>query len=275
MKTSCVPVSKKWLVDGFCWYSQGLVSKRFSSFGIHNAEKLSGLAASSNPVFYLNHIGWWDPIVGMLIRQWAMPDRRFYAPIDSVQLENYRILKKMGFFGVAIGSSKGAADFLQISREILQSAGASLWITPEGKFCDVRDHSASLMPGLSHLASKLPSTPFVPMAIEYSFWSDAQPHIFCCVGDPIVFSHSNPENSAITSLSKPLLNEQLTQGLRSTQDRLAGLVVARDASAFDYIVASKAKRLSWYDFARDCAARWSGRKFDPRHSAGANNKELH
>ena len=31
-----LPVSKKWLVDGFCWYTKKLVAKQFISFGVQD-----------------------------------------------------------------------------------------------------------------------------------------------------------------------------------------------------------------------------------------------
>ncbi len=255
------PVSKTWLVDGFCWYGRKMVRKRFGSFGVNNVRVLTGIPEKTNVVVYLNHAGWWDPIVGMLLRQWAMPQRTLYAPIDAEQLENYAVLKKMGFFGVQMHSFHGALSFLATSKVILSKPNSSLWLTPEGRFCDARDTSQPLMPGLSHLASKLQGTVFIPLAIEYPFWDEALPHILCRVGWPI-------DNASGQIQSKQQWHEQLTLGLRNAQEELAELVLRRNPTPFDYLIESTPQRLSWYDYARSWSARLRGRKFDPRHGKG-------
>lgn len=272
------PESRKWLVDGFCWYSKGLVSKRFASFGVSGMEKMLSVAPDENVVVYLNHVGWWDPIIGMLIRQHGMPDRTLYAPIDAEQLERYAILKKMGFFGVTSGSQAGAADFLNACRRILTSPRTSLWITPEGKFCDARDYSAPLMPGLAHIATKFPQVVFLPIAVEYVFWADALPHVFCHIGSPLRWgansSSGDLDEATRRGDEKTQANAWLTSSLRRTQQELAELVIRRDPAPFQYIVENRAKRLSWYDFFRKCSATIRGKPFDPRHSAGMSNVDL-
>jgi 1-acyl-sn-glycerol-3-phosphate acyltransferase len=86
-----LPISKKWLVDGFCWYSTGLVRKHFQSMGFLGLENLAQLQKERSVVVYANHPSWWDPIVAMLCRREYMPDRTFYAPMDAEQLENYAV----------------------------------------------------------------------------------------------------------------------------------------------------------------------------------------
>jgi 1-acyl-sn-glycerol-3-phosphate acyltransferase len=254
------PKSSKWLVDGFCWYSRGLLRKQFQSVGFLGTEKLAAIPTHHSTIVFANHASWWDPIVAMMAQNNYMGQRTLFAPIDAEQLENYAVLKKMGFYGVRLQSFSGAQQFLDTSKKLLASPRVSLWITPEGKFCDVRDHEQPLMPGLAHLVSKLNHTTVIPLALEYGFWDDSRPHIFGQFGD-----HLNCEQSRL--VDKSACKEHLTQMLRKTQRELASAVIKRDPQPFNYLMSSHAKRLSWYDFARKWAAWLKGRSFDPRHSA--------
>ena len=254
------PKSSKWLVDGFCWYSRGLLRKQFQSMGFLGTEKLKSIPEHHSTIVFANHASWWDPIVAMMCQSHYMSKRTLFAPIDAEQLETYAVLKKMGFYGVRLQSFSGAHQFLETSNKLLANPSTSIWITPEGRFCDVRDHEQPLMPGLAHLVSKLNHTTVIPLALEYSFWDDSRPHVFGQFGD-----HINCEQAELDG--KSACKELLTSALRKTQRELASAVIKRDPHSFNYLLSSHAKRLSWYDFARKWAAWLKGRSFDPRHSA--------
>jgi len=253
-----LPVSKKWLVDGFCWYIKKMVAKQFISFGVQD-ELLKAVPIDEGTpmIAFANHASWWDPIAGMLLQQAYFSNRTFYAPIDGDALENYRIMAKLGFYGVRMQSFDGAMHFLSVTKAILESGKVTIWITPEGHFSDVRDHSQPFMPGLSHLASRIPGVIFVPVAFEYGFWNESRPQIFARFGTPI---------SSTESRSKAAWNELLSDRLRQTQNELAQSVIARAPSAFEYLIASRPVRLGWYDYGRSWAARLQGKPFDPRHT---------
>jgi 1-acyl-sn-glycerol-3-phosphate acyltransferase len=235
-----------------------MVGRRFTAFGVQFAAPAEALAPKSHAVVvYANHVGWWDPIVAMLLRKSYFPDRILYAPIDAVALNAYRIFSKMGFFGIHLDKFQGAADFLRTSRAILEDPRSSLWVTPEGRFTDCRDHSQPLMPGLAHLAASVPSVSFVPLAIEYPFWEEPRPMIAVRFGDRQVFDPGTPKSEC---------SERLEQSLRLTQRELAAYVMRRQSESFDYLIAPRAARTSWYDTVRAWVAWYHGRPFDPRHS---------
>jgi hypothetical protein len=260
-----LPTSKKWLVDGFLYFSSRMVAKQFQSFAIQvNGAELDRIPPTTPVVVFANHASWWDPISASLIRQKYFSNRIFYAPIDADALKNYRIMAELGFYGLKLNTIRGAADFLATTQVILQTPNSALFITPEGKFTDVRDHSPELMPGLSHLVSKVPEIVFVPLALEYGFWDESRPQIFAKLGDAI---HCDHRKHAETELNKSQWNELLTQRLRQTQTELASSVIQREGSAFQYVIASRPKRLGWYDYFRSWRAFLCGHKFDPRHSA--------
>ena len=253
-----LPVSKKWLVDGFCWYTKKMVAKQFISFGVQDELLKEVPIDEGTPIVaFANHASWWDPIAGMLLQQIYFPKRTFYAPIDADALENYRIMAKLGFYGVRMQSFDGASHFLSVTKAILETGKVTIWITPEGRFSDVRDDSQPLMPGPSHLASRIPGVMFVPVAFEYGFWNESRPQIFARFGTPI---------SSTESRSKAAWNELLSARLRQTQNELAQSVIARDPAAFEYLIASRPVRLGWYDYGRSWAAWLQGKPFDPRHT---------
>jgi 1-acyl-sn-glycerol-3-phosphate acyltransferase len=259
-----LPVSKKWLVDGFCGFSRRMVAKQFMSFGIQT-ELLDWKAIDDDTpiVVFTNHASWWDPISAMLIRKKYFPNRVFYAPIDSEALENYRIMAKLGFYGLPLKTTAGAAEFLATTKLILKSKNASVWITPEGRFTDVRDHSQPFMPGLAHLASRVPGVAFVPMALEYAFWDESRPQLFARFGAAIRQPEPRSDGSGV---DKSEWSELLTSRLRQTQCELSQSVIARDETRFDYLIASRPTRLGWYDYFRSWSARLRAKPFDPRHS---------
>ena len=264
-KQAELPMSKKWLVDGFCRFTHRMVAKQFISFGLQaDLLKIDSISDNTPIVVYANHASWWDPIVAMLIRKAYFPSRIFYAPIDSIALENYRIMAKIGFYGLSLGTLAGASEFLTTTKRILESKNASVWITPEGRFTDARDYSQSLMPGLAHLASRVHGVVFIPHALEYAFWDESRPQIFARLGAPIC----DPELQRVShSSDKSTWNELLTSRLRQTQTELAKSVMARDPSRFEYLINSRPIRLGWYDYLRSWSAWVQGKKFDPRHRA--------
>jgi len=86
--STSLPHSQKWLVDGFCWYSRGMIKKQFSSFAVSRSDQIDSIPENQSIVVFANHSSWWDPISAMLLRQTYFPERILYAPIDAEQLEN-------------------------------------------------------------------------------------------------------------------------------------------------------------------------------------------
>jgi 1-acyl-sn-glycerol-3-phosphate acyltransferase len=137
-------------------------------------------------VIFLNHAAWWDPLVCLLLARRFFPDRDSFAPIDSDMLDRYRFFQRLGFFGVEQRSLFGAATFLQISRALLASSQNILWITPQGRFMDVRERPLNFQRGLAKLAGWLPDVAFLPLAVEYSFWTETKPEILVSFGPPVI-----------------------------------------------------------------------------------------
>ncbi len=144
------------------------IRRHFHAIAIERQSRCEDSLDKTAPlIVYGNHPSWWDPLVAHFLNQTLFPDRQFYAPIDQEALEQYRVLGKLGFYGVRLNTTSGAAAFLKQSMAILGHGGTAIWITPEGQFADARDHSAELMPGLAHLCTRMNDGWALPLALEY------------------------------------------------------------------------------------------------------------
>ena len=123
-------------------------------------------------VVYSNHPAWWDAAVYILLGAELFPERACYAPIDAAMLDRYRFFGRIGAFGIDLASPRGAADFLRTGREVLSRPERSLWVTAQGRFVDSRERPVGLRAGIARLAELAPEAGFVPLAIEYSFWTE-------------------------------------------------------------------------------------------------------
>ena len=160
---------------------RGYFRRHFRAVSVQEAERL---ASVSGPlIVYANHSSWWDPMVSILLAAVLLPGRKHYAPMDAEALKRYPILRKLGIFPVEMSSARGAAQFLRTSEAIL-AAGGVLWITPQGRFADVREELV-FKPGLGALAARVPDVTLVPLAIEYVFWDERLPETLLRVGEPL------------------------------------------------------------------------------------------
>src|SRR4051794_37838764 len=141
------------LLGWFTWYCRGYLGRHFHSLRISRA----GLPPETRDiplVIYTNHASWWDPLVGLVLKEAFFTERALYAPIDAGMLARYRMFAKLGFFGVEQHSRRGAVQFLRASEVILQSPRNILAVTPQGRFVDVRERPVRFQPGLGHLATR-------------------------------------------------------------------------------------------------------------------------
>jgi 1-acyl-sn-glycerol-3-phosphate acyltransferase len=265
------PIDRR-VLAGFQWYTVRYLRRHFHALAVNKSQLvLADTRATDNLVVFANHASWWDPLVALFLAKQLFGAYRFHAPIDARALEKYRIFGKLGFFPVQQERLDGAKNFLRTATSILSCPGTSLWITPEGRFADVRDHAAGFMPGLAHLASAVqhqgtmssitenrPRTWFIPIAIEYSFWEERLPEILVWFGEPIPVTESN-------DISKERWNELLAERLRSTQQQLALQVIARNAAAFELLLGGTAGTSWLYDSWRWCVGKMTGRKVELQH----------
>ena len=224
----------------------------------------SGLPACDRDrplVVYFNHASWWDPLVCLLLARDFFPGRSAFGPIDSAMLERYGIFKRLGFFGVD-PSLPGTRTFLRITHDLLANPRNSVWLSPQGRFADVRERPLRLQDGLGALAVREPDAAFVPLAIEYPFWTEPRPEILVSFGEPIV-----PGRERIRTVEE--WTGVFTGALETTQTKLASSACRRDPAEWQTANRGKSGVNGIYDAWRWLRARLRGEKFDPEHPTAA------
>ncbi len=254
-----LPPVPKWFQDGFHRFLRPYLGRHFHAVGIAR-ESLSGAIVDSGEplVVYANHPSWWDPLLAHFLNRGLFPNRQFRAPIDAAALAKYKAFAKLGFYGVQTETAAGAAEFLKHSKRILESPDSALWLTPEGRFADSRDHAAELMPGLAHLCSRRRDGVALPVALEYVFWDERLPVSLVRLGEPLrIADHLD--------LDKVQWNDLLTRHLRENQDRLKQLAIARSSEPFDNLLVGHRGAGGIYDLFRRLKTMGTGKKFRAQH----------
>lgn len=263
-KTTSAPIAlprvSQPLVRLFTRYSRGYVRRHFHALRLLQSHRLPADFAQLPVVVFLNHASWWDPLICLLLAEKFFAGRRSFGPIDGRALQRYRFLGKLGFFGVEIGSARGAAAVLQQASAILESETRMLWITPQGKFTDTRARPVVFERGLAHLAGRTRAV-FLPLAVEYSFWEERTPEVLLAFGTPLFTQqHQN-------SCGSDDWVDALERTLEDAQNALAAAAQRRDATEWEILAHGRAGTTPFYDAWRRIRASLRREKFQPEHSA--------
>lgn len=271
---SALPKVSRALIDGFARYTRWYLPRHLHSIRL----SLDGWMPSSNGasvrIVYLNHASWWDPLVCLHLWDRFFRPSPAYALIDAAALTRYPFFRRLGFIGVQRGSRSGAASFLRATNALLAQPGSMLWVTPQAKFCDVRQRPLAFEPGLTHLAARIassrheaastPKVEFVPLAIEYTHWHERTPEVLVRFGRPFDPADAPPPAST-TSPASQAWNQDLERRLTNELDALAILAQARDPNRFQDILRGKSGVGGIYDGWRRLRAALRRRQFTPHH----------
>ncbi|MCM2374244.1 lysophospholipid acyltransferase family protein [Aporhodopirellula aestuarii] len=249
-----------WFQNGFHRFLDSYLKRHFHAIAFERTDMPAAISRNLNEpvIVYCNHPSWWDPLLAHYVNRKLFAPRQLYAPIDAAALKKYQVFEKLGLFGVELHSSHGAAAFLKTTAELFRRSGTALWLTPEGRFTDVRDDQAELMPGLSHLCSRTDRGLVVPMSLEYAFWEERLPECLIRFGEAASLAE-------YANRSKAQWAEDLTARLRDNQAKLAELVIARSAEPFENLLHGKSGASGIYDWARRLKSWMSFHRFDAAH----------
>jgi 1-acyl-sn-glycerol-3-phosphate acyltransferase len=251
------------LYRGFARFSRWYVRRHFHALRVANREALGQVGA--RPVLvYLNHPGWWDPLIGLMLADVLLPDHAHYAPIDAAALGEYAFFARLGFFGIDPGQAAGGRKFLRIGQAVMSGQHQALWVTAQGAMADPRQRPVQLRPGVAHLANHLAQGVVLPLAVEYPFWEEKKPEALAMFGEPMDLA-ALPKRSA--AQWQTVLTDQLTQ----TMDALAKRAQQRDANAWDLLLSSQVGTTAIYDLWRAARARWRGQRFRRAHGEMTRN----
>jgi 1-acyl-sn-glycerol-3-phosphate acyltransferase len=244
----------------FTAYSRWYVGRHFHSLRVSKSG-VPPVVSSLPLVIYVNHASWWDPLTCLMLQTDFFKARRPFAPIDAAALRQYRFFAKLGFFGVEQDSRRGAAEFLRTSTQILEATDTVLWLTPQGRFADVRSRPTRFKPGLGHLPDRVSRAVFIPLALEYCHWEERKPEILARFGEPEILGQS---------VGLPPVGDNWTQHferrLEATQDALAAEAQARNPALFQNVLRSRSGVGFFYDTWRSLRAKLCGEPFSREHS---------
>jgi len=229
---------------------------RLSRTGLPRAA-LPAAVAGRPVIIYGNHPSWWDPALYILLDTLLLPGRCSFGPMDAKALGKYGLFERLGVFGIALDSPRGAARFLSTSLHVLSDPGNVLWITAEGEFTDPRRRPVRLRSGIAHLARRVPGAVILPLAIEYTFWNESKPEVLARFGLPI-----ESGGGTIAEWTARLEGE-----LARTMDALTAESMQRDPALFEQLLHGQVGVGGIYDLWRRGRALAAGRRFDPRHEA--------
>ncbi len=251
-----VPAISPRLRRWFAWYVRRYLRRHFNA--VRLLKDAAPPADSPAPaVFYLNHPAWWDPLVALQLAATFFPQQQSFAPMDAAALEKYGLLKRLGFFPVERGSVRGARRFLRTAGAILSRPHHALWLTPQGRFTDVRERPVRFEPGLGHLAARLPEVRFIPLALEFVWWHERSAEVLAAFGPPVALPHGQTAGT---------LQSHLENALAGCQDQLAAASQSRQPERFRTVLTGRAGVGGFYDFWRRLRARVRGEEFVPRHA---------
>ncbi|GAC1336622.1 MAG: hypothetical protein NVSMB18_00090 [Acetobacteraceae bacterium] len=242
----------------FGWYLRWLFYRRF--YRVRVSRLGLPVAPPGRPIIVCtNHPSWWDPAFFILLQTKLFPGRVGFGPMDAASLGRYGVLERMGVFGVALDSPRGAARFLAVSLRVLADPRRMLWITGQGAFSDPRERPIRLRPGIAHLARRLPDAVILPLALEYTFWNEGKPEALARFGTPIDAGRDRSVGEWTA-----LLEAELTR----TVDALAAESMRRDPRLFRPLVRGGAGIGPVYNTYRRVRAFTTGQAFDASHGGG-------
>jgi hypothetical protein len=145
--------------------------------------------------------------------------------------------------------------------ESILSAGGVLWITPQGKFADVREQPLVFKPGLAALAARVAAKRgkcmLLPLAIEYPFWDERLPECLLRLGAPIIVD---------ASLTSGAIEQALSSALENEMSWLSSAVIARSPTPFSTLVTGSAGTGGFYALFRRAKAALLRRPYIAEHS---------
>lgn len=242
----------------FLRYIEWSLSRHFHALRMASGGGAPEVPFSDPLVVYLNHASWWDTLLMMWLGRRLYPNRPQYGPIDAAQLERYGIFKSLGVFGVEKGTASGARKFLRVSSEVLKQDGAMLWLTPQGRFSDVRERPVRFAAGIAHLALRMPRAVFVPLAVEYGFGIERLPEIYIRFGEI--------KRGGDLGASSEAVRSALEAGLLGTQEALCFEVSAKEMNVFRTLLSGGGGASVPYDIWRRIKGALTGRGTSVNHT---------
>jgi 1-acyl-sn-glycerol-3-phosphate acyltransferase len=213
-------------------------------------------------VIFANHPGWWDGVAFMLLARGLFADRLMFIPMEKAALDRYPFMRRIGVFGIETGSARGAITFLRTAKDVLAAPDRMLWMNAPGRFSDVRERPVPIAPGMTRLPEFAPGALFIPLALDYPFWTERKAEMLAAFGEPI-------EGTVLAAQDRDARMLALSAALAATMDRLAADAIARDPARFETLLRGREGMGGFFPLWRRAVALVRGRRYDPRHDPRA------
>lgn len=199
-------------------------------------------------------------MVSVFLADRLMRERLHFAPMDADALRRYAILGKVGVFPVEMETARGAAQFMRTGRAVLEQGGI-LWVTPQGRFVDVRTAPLEFKPGLARLASRVADAAgdctLLPLAIEYAFWDERLPEVLLRFGTPV---------RVLPGETADRVQARLLESLATTMGELRDLATTRDPASFTTLLHGSRGVGGFYALGKRVKAIVLRRPYQPEHT---------
>ncbi len=209
-------------------------------------------------IILMNHPGWWDGVLILLMMRRFFLDRPGFTPIDAAALEKYRFMKRLGVFGIEQESARGAVRFLQTAREVLADPRHMLWMNAPGRFADVRERPVPLAPGVTRLPEVAPDAVIIPTAMEYTHWTEKRGEALIAFGAPL-------DAAELRGLDRAARTEAIRDAMTAVMDRLAADAISQDPERFEAVLEGRQGMGGLYGSWQYLRALLRGQRHDPRH----------
>lgn len=169
------------MAAGFERYLRHLAGRHFAAVHWRPPAHPTDAAPTVPTIFVANHTNWWDGFLGYLLGR-AM-GTTFYVLMETRHLARYRFFLRVGALPVDRSSAPRAYADLERARQVL-TAGAGLWVFPQGARRPAAEPLDSLEAGAAHLALTGDGPVRVcPVGLRYGYIGEHLPEAFAWVGE--------------------------------------------------------------------------------------------
>jgi 1-acyl-sn-glycerol-3-phosphate acyltransferase len=163
-------------------------------------------------VYFVNHSNWWDALFVFQLN-YSILRQQAYGMMSEEGLKQFAFFRKLGVFSVNRHSLRDVKASMDYSIEILQTAGNSLWIFPQGDVFHQDTRPLTFLPGLGYLFEKCSHVQWVPVTFYFSYGTVRQPDAYIEIGSPFIAeekpSRTALSRSAVLESASALLTQQL------------------------------------------------------------------
>jgi len=181
-------------------------------------------------IFACTHGSWWDAAITIVLSLRVLKLDAI-GMMEYKQLVKYRFFSRIGMFSVIRDNPRSALRSLRYAANMLRSTTQALWMFPQGMLVHQEQRPLVCEPGLTILASMIPSAVIVPVAIRYEMLREQGGVVWIRCG------------ARVTS--------DVCRALEKVADQVRADAMAEDDSAYTVVINGKRSMEKKYDRVRN------------------------